>query len=158
MRSAGARACRINPCEDNGRDDTMSQQYASTYDVYLAAWSNISADERRELLNQSVSERVVFTNPQRYRSGKPALAEHLEGFQRRSPDGSFRMNNMLGWDRHALAEWQFVGSDEAPGFSGYDVLTFDGDGLISEILLFGNVEAQKLAWRRRDPVALAFTK
>lgn len=44
------------------------------------------------------------------------------------------------------------------GFSGYDVLTFDERGLISTILLFGNVEAQKLAWRRRDPVSQELTQ
>jgi hypothetical protein len=44
-----------------------------------------------------------------------------------------------------------------PGFSRYDVLTFDEQGLISTILLFGSVEAQKLASRRRDPVSLELT-
>jgi len=44
------------------------------------------------------------------------------------------------------------------GFSGYDVLTFDEHGPTSTILLFGNVEAQKLTWRRRDPVSLKLTQ
>jgi hypothetical protein len=68
------------------------------------------------------------------------------------------MNNMLGWGNYALAEWQLVDAKGVAGVSGYDVLTFDEKGLISTILLFGNVEAQKLAWRRRDPVALELTR
>lgn len=68
------------------------------------------------------------------------------------------MNNMVGWSIYGLAEWQLVNGDGQPGFSGYDVVTFDADGLITDILLFGNVEAQKLAWRRRDAVALKLTR
>ncbi|SOB87105.1 SnoaL-like domain-containing protein [Sphingomonas guangdongensis] len=135
----------------------MNHPFVETYDRYLAAWSDVSTVERESLLNQSLSDRIVFANPQQNRSGKRAVAEHLEGFQRRMPGGSFRMNNMVGWGDCALAEWQLVDATGCPGFSGYDVVTFDSHGLITEILLFGNVEAQKLAWRRRDPVALQLT-
>jgi hypothetical protein len=68
------------------------------------------------------------------------------------------MNYMIDWGTHALAEWQLVDAKGDAGFSGYDILTFDEQGLILTILLFGNVEAQKLAWRRRDPVSLELTK
>jgi hypothetical protein len=53
---------------------------------------------------------------------------------------------------------QLVDAKGDAGFSGYDILTLDEQGLILTILLFGNVEAQKLAWRRRDPVSLELTK
>jgi hypothetical protein len=135
----------------------VNHPFVETYDLYLAAWSDVSMAERESLLNRSLSERIIFANPQQNRSGKRAVAEHLEGFQRRTPGGSFRMNNMVGWGDCALAEWQLVDAAGCPGFSGYDVVTFDTHGLITEILLFGNVEAQKLAWRRRDPVALQIT-
>jgi hypothetical protein len=132
----------------------MTDRYAETYDLYLAAWAPISRDEWVDMLRRSLAETIVFTNPQQVRRGIAEVVEHLEGFQRRSPGGCFRMNNMVGWGSHGLAEWQLVDADGKAGFSGYDVVTFDDDGLISSILLFGNVEAQKLAWRRRDPVAL----
>jgi hypothetical protein len=135
----------------------MNHRCAVTYDLYLAAWSEITADQRRALVDRSLSDRIVFANPQQHRVGKAAVIEHLEGFQRRTPGGSFRMNNMVGWGEHALAEWQLVDAQGQPDFSGYDVVTFDQEGLISNILLFGNVEAQKLAWRRRNPVALELT-
>lgn len=135
----------------------MNDPRVMVYDLYLAAWSPISAAERRTLLDESLAEQVVFTNPQDVCRGKQAIAAHLEGFQRRIPGGSFRMNNMFGWGDWALAEWQLVDADGTAGFSGSDVITFDIDGMISEILLFGNVESQKLAWRRRDSVTLEFT-
>jgi hypothetical protein len=86
------------------------------------------------------------------------VTEHLEGFQVRSPCGSFRMNTMVDWGTCALTEWQLVDAKGNAGFSGYDVLTFDEQSLISTILLFSNVEAQKLAWRHRDPVPLEMTR
>ncbi len=124
----------------------MSDERVQTYDRYLAAWSAIPDAERARMLRESLSEQIVFTNPQQTRCGLSEVVEHLEGFQVRSPGGSFRMNSMVGWGAYALAEWQLVDAKGSPGFSGYDVLTFDEQGLISTILLFGNVEAQKLAW------------
>ena len=135
----------------------MSDERVRTYDMYLAAWSDIADDDRARMLRDSLSERIVFTNPQQTRQGIDEVIEHLEGFQRRTPGGAFRMNNMVGWANHGLAEWQLVDAEGKPGFSGYDVVTFDDQGLIETILLFGSVEAQKLAWRRRDAVALATT-
>lgn len=136
------------------RLSTMSNEKVRIYDLYLAAWSDVPVEQRARMLRESVSEHVVFANPQQTRRGIDEVIEHLEGFQQRSPGGSFRINNMVGWADHGLAEWQLVDAEGKAGPSGYDVLTFDDQGLISSILLFGSVEAQKLAWRRRDPVAL----
>ncbi len=135
----------------------MSDTRVQMYDLYLAAWSAVPDAERRQMLRESLSETIVFENPMQTRRGLADVVKHLEGFQVRSPGGSFRMNNMVGWAAGALAEWQLVNAQGEPGVSGYDVLTFDEHGRISNILLFGNVEAQKLAWRRRDPVSLQVT-
>ena len=132
----------------------MSDKHVQTYDLYLAAWSAVPDAERARMLSESCTDDVVFTNPMQTRHGLADLAQHLKAFQVRTPGGAFRMNNMIGWADYGLAEWQLVDAQGQPGFSGYDVVTFDGQGLISSILLFGTVEAQKLAWRRRDPVSL----
>ena len=136
----------------------MTDKRAQTYELYLAAWAAISEADREGKLRESCAEDVVFANPTQSRHGIADVIEHLEGFQKRSPGGSFRMNNMVGWADHGLAEWQLVDAHGQPGFSGYDVMTFDEHGLISSIVLFSNVEAHKLAWRRRDPVALEITE
>ena len=135
----------------------MIDNKAQTYELYLAAWSAVTDEERARMLRDSLAEDVVFSNPQQIRHGISEVIEHLEAFQNRSPGGSFRMNNMVGWADHGLAEWQLLDGEGKAGFSGYDVVSFDEGGLIKSILLFGNVEAQKLAWRRRDPVSLEST-
>lgn len=136
--------------------DTLDPR-AATYERYLDAWSAVAPEERLSLLRDSVTEDVLFENPTQTRNGMADLIDHLEGFQRRVPGGAFRMNNMLGWGNWAIAEWQLVDAEGEPGFSGSDILYFDTEGRIVSILLFGNVEAQKLAWRRRDPVSLQLT-
>lgn len=139
------------------RSSTMADKRAHTYELYLAAWSAVSDDERKRLLRESLTDNIVFTNQQQTRHGLSDVAEHLKGFQAKMPGASFRMNNMIGWKNHALAEWQMVDAKGEPGFSGYDVLTLDDRDMIEGILMFTNVEGQKIACRRRDQVSLGLT-
>jgi len=124
----------------------MFDRRVQRYNLYLAAWSQVSGEERARMLQESCSVNIVFTTSIQTRHGLADLAAHL--------NDSFRMNNLIGWGSYGLAEWQWVSSEGEAGVSGYDVLTFDEQGLISSILLFANVEAQKLSWRGRNPVAL----
>lgn len=122
----------------------MTDFRVATYETYLSAWSAVPDDERLRLLRASVTEAIVFKNPTRIRTGLADLAEHLAGFQGRSPGGSFRLNAMLGWEDNAMATWQFVDAEGNGGFTGYDILAFDGHRRIESIVLFGNVEKQTL--------------
>jgi hypothetical protein len=122
----------------------MPHKHVATYDTYLSAWSAISDEERRRRLRESVTEDVVFSNPMQARVGLDDVVKHLEGFQQRSPGGSFISIAMLGWEGNALATWQFVDAEGKPGFTGFDVLHFDDKGRITSILLFSNVEKQTL--------------
>ncbi|WP_224372369.1 nuclear transport factor 2 family protein [Hyalangium versicolor] len=116
----------------------------ATYETYLSAWSAIPDDRRLHLLQESVTEGVVFTNPTKPRTGIADVADHLRAFQTRSPGGSFRLVAMLGWEDNAIATWQFVDAAGNSGFTGYDVLAFDGEHRIKSILLFSNVPKQTL--------------
>lgn len=124
--------------------EAMSDPRVTTYKTYLSAWSAIPDDQRAKLLRESLSENIVFTNPTQTRRGLADVAVHLQAFQQRSPGGSFRMNEMLGWENHGMAPWQFVDAKDQPGFWGYDVLAYDGQGRIESMLLFGHVEKQTL--------------
>jgi hypothetical protein len=68
----------------------MTDFRVATYEIYLSAWSAVPDDERLRLLHESVTEGVVFKNPMKTRAGIADVIEHLEGFQVRSPGGSFR--------------------------------------------------------------------
>jgi SnoaL-like domain len=135
---------RASPPSPTKKLEAMSDPRVKTYEIYLSAWSAIPDDERAKRLRESLSEGVVFTNPTQTRHGLADVAVHLQGFQQRSPGGSFRMNEMLGWENHGIATWQFVDAQGQPGFWGYDVLAYDGQGRIESILLFAHVEKQML--------------
>ena len=122
----------------------MSDARVKTYETYLSAWSDIPDEQRARLLRESLSESIVFTNPLKTRRGLAEVVEHLQGFQQRSPGGSFRLNEMLGWERHGIATWQLVDAQGKPGFWGYDVVAFDDQGRIESILLFSHIEKQTL--------------
>ena len=122
----------------------MSDPRVNTYETYLSAWSRIPDEERARLLRESLSESIVLTHPMGTRRGLADVAGHLQGFQQRSPGGSFTLNEMLGWERHAIATWQLVDAQGQPGFWGYDVLAYDDQGRIESILLFSHIEKQTL--------------
>jgi hypothetical protein len=122
----------------------MSDPRVKTYETYLSAWAKIPDDERLQRLRESLSESIVFTNPMKTRRGLAEVVEHLQAFQQRTPGGSFRLNEMLGWERHGIATWQLVDAQGQPGFWGYDVVGFDDQGRIESILLFSHIEKQTL--------------
>jgi SnoaL-like domain len=122
----------------------MSDPRVKTYETYLSAWSDVPDEERARRLRETLSESIVFTNPMKTRRGLAEVVEHLRGFQQRSPGGSFRLNEMLGWERHGIATWQSVDAQGQAGFWGYDVVAFDDQGRIESILLFSHIEKQTL--------------
>ncbi|MDZ4866924.1 MAG: nuclear transport factor 2 family protein [Alphaproteobacteria bacterium] len=122
----------------------MSDPRIKTYEIYLSAWSAVPDAERAKLLRECLSEDIVFTNSTQTRRGLADVAVHLQDFQKRTPGGSFRLNEMMGWENHALAAWQLVDAQGQPGFSGHDVLAYDGQGRIESILMFVRVEKQLL--------------
>lgn len=122
----------------------MTDPRLTTYETYISGWSAHTDADRAQLLADSLSEDVVFTNSTQTRHGRNDVAAHLAAFQRSRPDTSFRTNEMLGWDNHGLATWQFLDAQGEPGFFGYDVVAFDDDGRIREILMFTHAEHQTL--------------
>ncbi|WP_146423035.1 nuclear transport factor 2 family protein [Humitalea rosea] len=133
---------RASPPSPTKKLEPMSDPRVKTYETYLAAWSAVPDDERAKLLRESLSEHIVFTNSTQTRRGLADVAVHLQGFQQNNPGGSFRLNEMLGWENHGLATWQLVDAQGQPGFWGYDALAYDGQGRIESILMFVRVEAQ----------------
>ena len=122
----------------------MTDFRVAAYETYLSAWSAVPDDERLRLLRESVTETIVFKNSVKTRTGIADLAEHLAGFQDRSPGGSFRFLAMLGWEDNAMVTWQLVNANGDGGFTGYDILAFDEHRRIGSIVLFSNVEKQTL--------------
>ena len=121
----------------------MTDKRVDAYELYISAWSAISDEERLRRLRASVAQAIIFRNAMKTRNSL-AEVEHLEAFQQRSPGGSFRLMSMLGFENQGLATWKFFDAEGQGGFSGFDALTFDEEGRISYILMFSDLEKQRL--------------
>ena len=122
----------------------MTDKRVDAYELYISAWSAISNEERLRRLRASVAQAIIFRNAMKTRNSLAEVVEHLEAFQQRSPGGSFRLMSMLGFENQGLATWKFFDAEGQGGFSGFDALTFDEEGRISYILMFSDLEKQRL--------------
>ena len=80
---------------------TLHQVWA----FYLEAYSDIAPAERERLLRKSVSDDVVFTNPNGEGRGLANLLEHIRQFQEKSPGAYFKSNELLAHHGQLLSKW-----------------------------------------------------
>jgi|GEM_PF-1678613 len=75
------------------------------FEKYLDAFAKASPAEQEQLLNSSVAEDVVFTNPGVDGRGRISLLAHATGFQKKFPGGYFRVNWFRQQHGQLLSEW-----------------------------------------------------
>lgn len=116
----------------------------ATYERYLRAWSNVSADERSTLLAGSVSPTLHYLDAMTERHGAAPFAEHLAGFQQRRPGFRFALTQLLAFGTSALASWAMLDANGLVVVEGFDALRFDESGPLVEITGFSNVPALRV--------------
>lgn len=105
-----------------------NEAYLSTWKTYQAAWSNISAEERKTLLDASVSTNCVYTDPTDECHGIPALIAHIERSQQKYPGASFRNDRFLHHHDQGLSEWTMFNGDGKTVATGTSYARFSEDG------------------------------
>jgi hypothetical protein len=80
---------------------------------YLDAYGNVSPEERKRLLRQSVSDDVVSANPAEESQGLDNLVAHVEQFQQRLPGAYFKSNKLFVHHGQLLSEWTLYKSDDS---------------------------------------------
>jgi predicted ester cyclase len=83
------------------------------WNAYLEAYGNVSAEERKRLLGESVSDDVISENPGDEAHGIDALTAHIERFQQRIPDSYFKINSLKFHHEQVLTEWTLYKADGA---------------------------------------------
>ena len=112
------------------------------FERYLVAWSAIGAEERRRVLEDSVSPEIAYFDAMARLSGRDALAAHLAGFQQRRPHYSFGLAQYLQHGDAALANWLMKDDGGKVVVRGYDSMRLDEAGRIASIIGFSDVPAQ----------------
>lgn len=106
------------------------------WNTYLEAYGNVSAEERRRLLQESVSVDVVSTNPGEETRGFESLLAHVEQFQQRLPGAHFKIDKLLFHHKQVLTEWTLFKSDDTPLRTAHTYGHFDDQGRLKKLIGF----------------------
>ena len=120
--------------------DISAQRRA--FEKYLTAWSAVSAEERRVVLEETVSSDIHYFDAMARLNGIDALAAHLASFQQRRPDYSFSLAHYLQHSDAVLANWLMRDHDGKVLARGYDSIRLDESGHIASIVGFSDIPAQ----------------
>ena len=103
-----------------------------TWNTYQAAWGPISEAERRELLAQSVSDAIVYTDPVSQVTGVRALAERIAASQVQFKGFSFRNDSFLEHHGQALFHWTMYDATGEVFVRGSSFGRFGEDGRLTQ--------------------------
>ncbi len=104
--------------------DTPEQRWTA----YHTAFATIDKDERRRLLERSVSDDVVFTNPGGEGRSREALMTHIDAFQKAYPGAYFETEKLYPQKDKLLAIFAMHNQEGARVVAGYNFVRFDRDG------------------------------
>jgi hypothetical protein len=97
----------------------------------MAAFGAISREERERLLERSVSQDVVFTNPGGEGNSRAGLNAHIEKFQSANPGAYFTTDKVYAQHDKLLAVWSMYKRDGTKVATGYNFVRPDQDGRFS---------------------------
>lgn len=106
------------------------------WNAYLAAYGDVSAEERKRLLRESVSDDIVSENPSDEANGIDALIAHVERFQQRLPGAYFKINSLKFHHDQVLTEWTLYKADGTVVTTAHTYGALDGQGRIKKLIGF----------------------
>lgn len=107
-----------------------------TWKTYQSAWSDLSDDERRTLLAQSVVEDCIYTDPTDSCEGVEALIAHIEGSRKKMPGARFQNDKFLDHHDQGLSEWTMFDSEGSVVATGTSYALFGTDGRLTQMTGF----------------------
>ena len=105
-----------------------SEECLRTWNTYQAAWGPISDAHRLELLAQSVSDAIVYTDPVSQVEGRQALVQRIAASQARFPGCRFQNGSFLEHHGQALFHWTMYDATGSAFVTGSSFARFDDDG------------------------------
>jgi len=95
------------------------------WNAYMAAYGATTDVERGHLLEQSVCEDVVFTNPAGDGQSRAGLSAHIEKFQAANPGAYFSTDKLYAQPDKLLAVWSMYKADGVKVVTGYNFVRPD---------------------------------
>ena len=106
------------------------------WNAYLEAYGDVSRQERKRLLAESVSEDVLSTNPGDETQGLENLFAHVEQFQKRLPGSYFKINSLKFHHEQVLTEWTLFKADGSAVTTAHTYGVFNNEGRLKKLVGF----------------------
>ncbi len=105
-----------------------TETLAQNWNAYMAAFNTADQNERERLLEQSVADDVVFTNPGGEGNSRAVLSAHIAKFQVGNRGVYFSTEKLYPQADKLLAIWSMHTPDGAKVASGYNFVRPQQDG------------------------------
>lgn len=118
------------------------EEYLATWKRYQAAWSNISLDERKTLLDSSVAPDAAYSDPTSECSGLEELMAHIGKSQAKTPGASFENTKFLSHHGQGMSNWTMKNGQGATVATGTSYARFNDKGLLVQMTGFFELPAK----------------
>ena len=116
-----------------------NKAYRTIWATYQAAWEDVGSAERQDLLNKSVSDNCVYTDPQGQAHSRAELIAYIEGFRQAMPGYTFKNHTFLDHHAQSLAGWILYDANGAEVQPGSSWAHYGEDGRITKVSGFFDV-------------------
>jgi hypothetical protein len=114
----------------------MPSKSVGLYKEYVKAWSAISDQERRNILNAVLETEIIYRIPRMEGTGHQVVIDDMNDFQTKFPGGQFALHSVSEHHDVALMEWQLILPDGRPGVLGHDAIRVTPGGKLGQIVTF----------------------
>ncbi len=104
---------------------------------YERAWNASGEDERRRLLEASLTDDCELVEPRGRFAGREAILERISGFAQRFPGARVEITTTVD-EHNSLARygWKIVDRDGTLVLDGIDVVERSDDGRLRKVVMF----------------------
>lgn len=114
----------------------MPSKAVDLYKQYAKAWSAISDQERRDILDPVLETDIIYRIPRMEGTGHQIVINDINEFQAKFPGGQFALYSVSEHHDVALMEWQLILPDGTPGVRGHDAIRVTPEGKLGQIVTF----------------------
>ncbi len=119
----------------------QNDAYLSTWKTYQSAWSERTTAQRLALLERSVAEDCLYSDPTGLCRGRTELLERIERTQERFPGASFENTAFASHHDQGLSHWTMHASDGETIAAGISYARFREDGRLTVMTGFFDAAA-----------------
>ena len=111
-------------------------RFQAAWTAYQAAWSAVSDDKRRQILDDSVAPGCVYTDPVSISHGHRELTAKMQATQRNFPGATFRNDKFAQHHGQAISNWTMLDRNGTAIFTGTSYARYGDDGRLAQMTGF----------------------